>query len=76
MVDYLRVCHGHREALHPLLGLGGVLSLQNESLVCSKDLKGLGDVPAALDVDTADAVDSVVFSAILLLLVLLLQLTL
>ena len=56
-VDYLGVCHGHREALHPLLGLGGVLGLQNESLVCSEDLKGLGDVPAALDVDTADAAD-------------------
>ena len=56
-VDYLGVCHGHREALHPLLGLGGVLGLQNESLVCSEDLKGLGDVPAALDVDAADAAD-------------------
>ena len=41
--------------MHPLLGLGGVLSFQDESLVRSEDLKGLGDVPAALDVDTADA---------------------
>ena len=49
------MCHGHRKALHPLLGLGGVLRLQDESLVRSEDLEGLGDVPAALDVDAADA---------------------
>ena len=69
-VDYLRVCHGHCEALHPFLGLRGVFSLQNESLVCSKDFKGLGDVPAALDVDTADAPDIDREDAFLLCLVL------
>ena len=57
MVDYLRVCHGHREALHPLLRLGGVLGFQDEGLVSSEDLKRFGDVPAALDVDAADAAD-------------------
>ena len=56
-VDYLGVCHGHREALHPLLGLGGVLGFQDEGLVSSEDLKRFGNVPAALDVDAADAAD-------------------
>ena len=57
VVDYLRMCHGHREALHPLLRLGGVLGFQDEGLVSSEDLKRFGDVPAALDVDAADAAD-------------------
>ena len=62
--------HGHCEALHPLLGLGGVLRLQDESLVRSEDLEGLGDVPAALDVDAADAADIDREDAFLLCLVL------
>ena len=72
-VDYLRVSHGHCEALHPLLGLGRVLSLQDEGLVRSEDLEGLGDVPAALDVDTADAADVHREDALLLRLVLISQ---
>ena len=39
---------GHVETLDPLLGAGGVLGFQYESLVSSEDLKGFGDISTVL----------------------------
>ena len=48
LLPHLRVRLGHGEALHPLLRIGPVLSLQDKGAVVGEDFEGLGNVAPPL----------------------------